>query len=63
MVIAIFFPFALNINSFLNINYFRYDTDGYCGKGKKSSCEAGSVLLIGKSVCDGYANLMAEMCK
>ena len=42
---------------------FRYDTEGYFGRAEKSPCDYESVMLSGRSVCEGYANVMLEMCK
>lgn len=41
----------------------RYDTEGYFGRAEMAKCNSQSVILTGRSVCEGYANVMEEMCK
>lgn len=41
----------------------RYDTDGFFGRTARSPCDYQSVMVTGKSVCQGYSNVMEEMCK
>ena len=41
----------------------QYDADGYFGRAEKSQCDYGSVFTTGRSVCEGYANVIQEMCK
>lgn len=43
--------------------FFRYDTDGFFGKTKMPSGDYKSVMMTGVSVCEGYANVMKEMCE
>ena len=54
LIRAIFVWVAYNID---------YDADGYFGRAEKSQCDSNSVLQSGKSVCEGYANVIQEMCK
>ena len=51
---AIFVWVAYNID---------YDADGYFGRAEKSQFDYVSVLKSGKSVCEGYANVVQALCK
>ena len=41
----------------------RYDADGYFGRAERSPNDALSVIKYGKSVCEGYANVMEALCR
>ena len=47
----------------MSLCFISYDVDGYFERGEKAPCDAESVLMSGKSVCQGYANVLLEMCK
>ena len=42
--------------------FHRYDVEGYF-KGQYAASDYKSVMLHGTSVCEGYANVMLEMCR
>lgn len=56
-------PLCLIRSIFVWVAYnIDYDADGYFGRAEKSQCDSSSVLKSGKSVCEGYANVIQELC-
>ncbi|KAL4224811.1 hypothetical protein ACF0H5_015507 [Mactra antiquata] len=41
----------------------QYDVDGYFGRGQKAPYDCEGVMKCGRAVCEGYANVMEELCR
>ena len=59
--LSFLFPFILLL--LYKFSFGRYDTDCFFGRTAQSPCDYQSVMVTGKSVCQGYSNVMEEMCK